>query len=401
MGLLSWEEALERVLELCNPLPEETVAIEDAVGRALVHDVVARRTLPPTDNSAMDGYAVRTGDHAGGPVALEIVERIFAGQKPAIALEEGMCARIMTGAQVPPGADAVVMQERVQVLDAERIEVLEVPKVGANIRRRGEDIHEGQRLLAAGTPIGLGEAGALWAQGMARAVVRRRPTVAIASSGDELCNSWEEAHGRIVDTNSPVIAQAVHRAGGLPTTLGVAPDRLEAITANFKRGLDADVLITIAGASVGERDFTRDALGELGVAIDFWKVAIKPGKPLAVGRRDGTLVFGLPGNPVSALVTFELFVRPALRALQGLPPGPLQVPGVLGADVAKSAGLRHFLRATTTVEEGRLVARPLTNQSSGAHASLMGTTHLINLPPEVTELKAGSEISLLPVNWGL
>jgi molybdopterin molybdotransferase len=400
MSGLAVEEALERVLELCAPLAEELVSVEEAVGRAAAHQVMARRTLPPYDNSAVDGYALRTIDLARGPITLEVVERIFAGQRPALSIEEGMCARVMTGAQVPAGADAVVMQERVQVIDTEQVEVLEAPRLGANIRRRGEDIHEGHELLAAGTPIGLAEAGALWGQGLPRVAVRRRPTVTIASCGDELCNPWEEPRGRIVDTNSPVIAQGVLRAGGLPTSLGVAPDRLDAITASFRRGLGSDVLIAIAGASVGDHDFTRSAFVELGIDLDFWKVAMKPGKPLAVGRKDGTLVFALPGNPVSAMVTFELFVRPALRALQGLPPTQAVLPGRLAVDVKKSAGLRHFLRATVEVRGTELWATPLASQSSGAHASAIGATHLISLEPAHTDVGAGSDITLVPVNWG-
>jgi molybdopterin molybdotransferase len=398
--MLSVEEALERVLELSAPLPEETVSIEEAIGRAVTREIRATRTLPPRDNSAMDGYALRTADLASGAVPLEVVERIFAGQKPSISLEEGMCARIMTGASLPNGADAVVMQEKVQVLDEDRIEVLEVPAPGLNVRRRGEDIHEGSLLLTAGTAIGLGEAGALWGQGLTRVAVARRPKVTIASSGDELCNAWEESHGRIVDTNSPVLAQAVRLAGGIPTVVGVAPDRLEALVANFRRGLDGDVLITIAGASVGERDFTRDAFAELGVAMDFWKVAMKPGKPLAVGRKDGTLVFGLPGNPMSAMVTFELFVRPALRAIQGLPPLAALVPARSAAHLTPHPTLRLFVRARAETHEGALWAHPLPNQSSGSLSSGSGATHLISLVPGTQTIEQGSEISLIPLHWG-
>jgi molybdopterin molybdotransferase len=400
MSMLPVEEALERVLELCAPLSVETVSVEDAVGRALVEAFVARRTLPPWDNSAMDGYAVRTADHKNGPVPLEVIERIFAGQRPALPLDEGCCARIMTGAPLPIGADAVVAQERVQVLDEERIEVLEVPAPGANIRLKGEDMEEGHRLLSPGTPVGVAEAGALWSQGVARVTVRRRPRVAIVASGDELCNAWEEPHQRIVDINSPMIAQGVLRAGGLPTTFGVVPDRLDALQAAFGRGLEADVLLTVSGSSVGERDYTREALAELGVAMDFWKVAMKPGKPLSVGRKDGTLVFGLPGNPISALVTFELFVRPALRALQGLPTATAALHGRAATTLKKSPGLRHFLRATVIDREGALWATPLANQSSGALTSALGATHLISLDPEVSELGIGSEIKLLPLSWG-
>lgn len=397
--MLSVEEAQERVLELSAPLAEEVVSVEDALGRALVDRLVAVKTLPPLDSSAVDGYALRTVDLAERVVPLTVIERIFAGQLPTLPLEEAACARIMTGAPIPMGADAVIPQERVQVLDEETIEVLEVPKASANIRRKGEDVREGQVLLEAGVPIGLAEAGMLWAQGVPRVVVRRRPRVALVASGDELCNAWEESRGRIVDTNSPVIAQGVKRAGGLPTAFGVVPDRLDDLVSAFRQALDADVLITLAGASVGDRDFAREALSELGVAMDFWTVAMKPGKPLAVGRSDRTLVFVLPGNPVSALVTFELFVRPALRALQGLPPYPVSLPGRAATPLRKAAGRRHFLRATITPREGALWATPLASQSSGALSSAAGATHLINLGPEVTELEAGSEIELIPVDW--
>jgi molybdopterin molybdotransferase len=398
-SLLSVEDAVERVLELSFALAEETVSVDEALGRALVRDVRALRTLPPWDNSAMDGYAVRTADLAAGPVPLEIVERIYAGQKPLISLEEGMCARIMTGAPVPAGADAVVVQERVQVLDDERIEVLELPTPGLNIRRRGEDVHEGSVLLPAGAAVGLGEAGTLWGQGMTSVAVRKRPRVTIVSSGDELCNAWEAPQGRIVDTNSPVLAQAVKRAGGVPTVLGVSPDRVDALVSSFSRGFETDVLIAIAGASVGERDFTRAAFAQLGVEMDFWKVAMKPGKPLAVGRRDGTLVFGLPGNPLSAMVTFELFVRPALRALQGLPCHTPQLPGRASVALQPHPTLRLFVRATVEAKEGALWATPLTKQSSGALSAATGATHLVSLDPGGETLQSGSEIKLIPLTW--
>ncbi len=399
MALLPVEEALERVLESCTTLGEEGVSIDEAMGRALSQPIVATRTLPPWDNSAMDGYAVRAADLRPG-AALTVVEQIDAGQRPSLALESGMCARIMTGAQLPAGADTVVMQERVQVIDDEQVEVLEAPPVGANIRRRGEDVREGQALLGVGATVGLGEAGLLWSQGVARVSVYRQPTVAIAASGDELCNAWDNPNGRIVDTNSPVIAQAVRRAGGLPTTLGLAPDRLAPLSELFAKGLGHDVLITLSGASVGARDLSKPALEAVGVAMDFWRVAMKPGKPLGLGRRDDTLVFSLPGNPISAMVTFELFVRPALRAMQGLPPTMATVPAVLGAPLAGLAGLRLFVRATTTVEAHQLVARPLPSQSSGALSSVVGATHLISLAPDCGELPAGSQIDLIPLSWG-
>jgi molybdopterin molybdotransferase len=399
MALLAVEEALERVLESCTTLSEEGVSIDEALGRVLSRPLLATRTLPPWDNSAMDGYAVRAADLTPG-ASLTVVEQIDAGQTPSLALEAGMCARIMTGAQVPQGADTVVMQERVKVLDDELVEVLEAPPAGANIRRRGEDVREGQLLLEPGAVIGLGEAGLLWSQSLSRVSVYRRPTVAIAASGDELCNAWDAPNGRIVDTNSPVIAQAVRRAGGVPTTLGLAPDQLEPLSALFAKGLHHDVLITLSGASVGARDLSKPALEAVGVEMDFWRVAMKPGKPLGLGRREDTLVFSLPGNPISAMVTFELFVRPALRAMQGLPPTVPTLPGVLGAPLSGLPGLRLFVRATAVVEGRALVARALPSQSSGALSSIVGATHLISLAPDCGELAAGTQIDLIPLSWG-
>jgi molybdopterin molybdotransferase len=222
--------------------------------------------------------------------------------------------------------------------------------------------------------------------------------VAIASSGDELCALGEEPGGRIFDTNSPSLAAAARRAGGEPTLLGLAPDRLDAVKACFAPGLDYDVLITSAGASVGERDFAPEALAALGVEMDFWKVAMKPGKPLAFGRGPRTLVFGLPGNPTSSLVSFELFVRPALRALQGLRAEVPAVGGRIAADFRKAAGLRHFVRATVELREDELWATPLANQSSGTIRSL-SATHLISVAPDVTTLARGAQILLIPVSW--
>lgn len=400
MALMSVEAALERVLGLCRNLPAEEVEVGEALGRALAEPVVATRTLPPLDNSAMDGYAVRHGDVAATPTRLKVAMTIHAGELPSQPLLAGEAARIMTGAPLPDGADAVVMQERTSTPEPGFVVIDEAPKLGQNVRLRGEDIREGALLLPAGRSLGVGEAGALWGQGLARVLVSRRPTVAIASSGDELCDVLEAPRGRIVDTNTPVIAQLCRLAGGSPTILGRAPDRLDAITELFSRGLTSDVLITVSGASVGDKDFTRDAFKALGVEMDFWKVAMKPGKPLAVGIKGKTLVFGLPGNPVSAMVTFELFVRPALRALQGLPAAVPLIPGRLAAAIAKPAGLRHLVRASVERRDDALWATPLSSQSSGALGSAVGATHLISIAPDETQVAQGAVVDLIPLSWG-
>ncbi len=400
MALLPVDEARARILAVINPLAPEDVLIDDALGRSLTSPFTVRRTLPPWDNSAMDGYAVRAADLQSVPTKLEVTQKIFAGDRPTREVTPGTCARIMTGAPMPPGADAVVMQERTQPSGDHHVEIQEVVKLGANVRRRGEDVREGEALFLAGRELSLADAGALWGQGVERVSVHRRPRVAIVSSGDELCDVGCLEEGKIVDTNSPVIAAAVRRAGGIPVRLGRAADTLASLREHIAPGLEADVLITLAGASVGEKDFTREALTGLGVDIDFWKVAMKPGKPLAFGRKGATLVFGLPGNPVSAMVTFELFVRPALRVLQGLAPLPVSLPGRVAVDVPKQPGLRLFVRATTEVREGVLWACPLTSQSSGALSSASGATCLIDLPEASSGVKTGNEISIFPVSWG-
>ncbi len=399
MGLVSVEEAVERVLGLVSPLSAERVRPTARPVRVVAEDVRARRTLPPWDNSAMDGYAVRAADLTKG-ATLRVTSTIHAGDRPTTPVEAGCCARIMTGAPMPAGADSVVMQERVRVLADGQVAIDEAPKHGQHVRKRGEDVTEGAVVFSAGTPLSVGALGALWAQGLSEVAVHRRPTVAIASSGDELCDVEEEPNGRIVDTNTPVLAQLAELAGAQPTILGRAKDRLEELTALFGRGLGFDVLLTVAGASVGERDFTRDAFEALGVSIDFWKVAMKPGKPLAVGRKGHTLVIGLPGNPISAMVTFSLFVAPALRKLQGLVPTPPLVPARLAEPVRKSAGLRHFVRGRVERRGSELWAIPLSNQSSGALSGAVGATHLISLSPNATEVGSGEFVDLVPVDWG-
>lgn len=398
--MISVEEALGRVLALAEPTAEEQVPVDEAIGRALSADVVARRTQPPWDNSAMDGYAVRLADVRTAPARLKVVEKVFAGHAPTRALGPMECARIMTGARLPEGAEAVVMQEHARALGEEEVEILEVPRPRQHIRDAGEDAKVGERLLAAGTPLGIPEAGLLWGQGVPRVPVHRRPTVAIVSTGDELCGPGEDLPEKIIDTNSPTLAALVRRAGGVPRLLGIAPDDLDAVVRRFEAGLSADVLVTCAGASVGEKDFAREALARLGVQVDFWKVAMKPGKPLAVGRRGRTLVFGLPGNPTSSLVTFELFVRPALRRLLGhFDPGPTFCTARLVGPFKKSKGLRHFVRVRADWRDGALWATPLASQTSGALASAAGATHLMSLPAETTEISAGSTVELLPVSW--
>lgn len=350
----------------------------------------------------MDGYAVRSKDTQLAGARLKVIGTLFAGDAPTLEVNEGQAVRIMTGGALPKGADAVVMQERVTVVGEQEISLAGPVEPGTNVRSRGEDAQAGRTLLAAGAPLGIPEAAQLWAQGLTQVRVPRRPRVAIVASGDELCAVTDEPNGRIVDTNSPALAAAVRNAGGIPTLLGLAADTLPAVTELIRQGLDYDVLLTSAGVSVGEKDFVRDAFAALGVAASFWKVAIKPGKPLAFGTRGKTLVFGLPGNPASSLVSFELFVRPALRALQGRRDvEPRRVWARSGAPYNKAAGIRHYVRVRTLWREGALWAEPLTSQTSGAWVSMQGATHLMIIEENVTSLSVGDTVELHAASWAL
>jgi molybdopterin molybdotransferase len=403
MALLPVEVALGRVLALCEVLPSEAIdvlGLSTAAPRVLASDVKAVRTLPPWNNSAMDGYAVRAEDLRSPGGRLSVIATVHAGDRPSATIGAGTCARIMTGAVMPDGADTVVMQERVTV-EGSSIVVNEAPKPGQHVRLRGEDVEAGAALLSAGTPLNVGALGLLWAQGLSQVLAVRRPRVAIASSGDELCDVAEEPQGRIVDTNTPVIAELVARSGGLPTILGRAPDQLDAVKALFGRGLGFDVLITVSGASVGDRDYTREAFDALGVSLDFWKVAMKPGKPLAVGRAGSTLVFGLPGNPISAMVTFAVFVVPALRKLRGLGPLPPPLPAKLAEPIRKGPELHHFVRARLERRGAELWAIPLSNQSSGALSPAVAATHLISVSAGETHVESGQLIDLIPLPWAI
>lgn len=393
-NLTPLDRAVQVVLENVVRLPAERCAIADAVGRALIEPVLAQRTVPAFDNSAMDGYALRSVDGVG---PLTVVDKIFAGQRPNRPVGRNECARIMTGAALPPGADAVVMQERVRV-EGGRVTLEAAVASGANVRRAGEDARAGSALLPAGTPIGLGEAGLMWGQGLTDTLVSRRPAVAIATSGDEL-KPVGDASGATIDTNTPMIAAAAARAGARTQALGIAGDTLEQVTALLRQGLGSDVLITVAGMSVGEKDFVRAALEQLGVEVLFHRVAIKPAKPVLFGKKGNTLVFGLPGNPTSALVAFELFVRPALRALQGLSPHPLLLPARLATPFRKSKGLTHLVRVTAYAKDGALWAEPLPSQTSGALASAAGATYLMRVPQGVDQLEAGATVDLISVTW--
>ena len=396
--MITVEEAIGKVLAETRPLGAEQVMLDEAAGRALAEAIVATRTLPPWDNSAMDGYAVRAADVALGR-PLRVTGTHGAGHAPG-PLAPGSAARIMTGAPVPPGADAIVMREDSDETgegDAAEVRFRSVPGPGQHVRRAGEDVTPGSLLLDVGAPIGPGEIGLLAAQGRTVVQVRRRPRVAIVSTGDELVEpDRAPGPGQIVGTNGWALAAQCRAAGALPWLLPIARDDRAVIRAALAEALTADVVLSSGGVSVGEFDFVKEALGSLGVEQSFWKVRMKPGKPLAFGTQAGRPVFGLPGNPASSMVAFELFVRPALRRMQGF--ADVERPrarAILDEPLGAGGGRRHYLRARVRREGGLLYARPNARQGSGMLRSMVGVNALLEVPEDAGPLAAGAEVTAL------
>ncbi len=394
---LSVAEALAVVLDAAGRLAPETAPAADALGRVLAEPVASDRALPPADNSAMDGYAVRARDCAGArsgsPVSLALAFEVAAGGSAERALAAGEAARIFTGAPIPPGADAVVRQEDTD-RDGDAVRVNVTPGEGEHIRRRGEDVDEGETVLVPGTCLGPAHLGMLASLGRTGVSVVQRPRVAILSGGDELVEpDADVAGGRIVASNSYSLAAQCREVGAEPTYLGIARDTPADIEARFRAGLAADVLVSSAGVSVGDRDHVRGVLAKLGAGMVFWGVQMKPGYPLVFARFDpGPLVFGLPGNPVSAMVTFEQFVRPVLLKLAGRT--RLFRPRVrarLATPLRKQPGRLHFVRVVLERGDAGLVARETGNQSSGVLRSMCEAQGLLIFPAEASELPAGSE----------
>ncbi|MEX2182079.1 MAG: gephyrin-like molybdotransferase Glp [Gemmatimonadaceae bacterium] len=404
--MLSVGEAAERITAAVAPLEHERVALADALGAVLAADVVSPVTLPHWNNSAMDGYAVRAADIAGAsgdaPVTLPVMGTIAAGALPQRPLERGEAVRIMTGAPLPDGADSVV---RVEDTDAgtDRVRINADRDAGKNVRQRGEDISAGATALPKGIPLGAAQLGVLASIGAGVVPVHRRPRVAILGSGDELVDldEFDEvlAGRRIVSSNRYTLAALVQLSGGVPLPLGHARDSLAEVRALLERAVaeGADLIVTSAGVSVGEHDHTRAAVEELGTALDFWRVRMRPGAPLGFGRVRGIPWVGLPGNPVSAMVTFELFVRPAVRRMLGhtrVHRRPVRV--TLEEPVSIGARLTHFYRAIVTPRaDGTLGARLTGPQGSGILTSMSLANALLVVPEDRTTVAAGETLSAL------
>jgi molybdopterin molybdotransferase len=393
--LLTLAEALERILGRVTPLGPEGVELAAAAGRVLADDALAAVDLPPFPSSAMDGFAVRSGDTPG---RLPIVARIAAGVPAPRALEAGEAMAIATGGVVPPGSDSVIPIEDV-VDDDNSVEIPERVVQGDNIRPRGGDVAAGDVVVPSGARLGPAQIGALAAAGLDRVVVRRRPRVAVLATGTELRRPGEPlGPGQVYEANSVLLAATFGSAGGDVEVLPAVADDESSHRAALERGLAADVLVTSGGVSVGPHDLVRRILSDLGVEEIFWGVAVKPGKPLAFGVRGSTLVFGLPGNPVSSLVGAEVFVRPALLALQGATvPGPVFFEGRLRATVRRNAHRDEFLRARSVASEDGVLLDPVSGQESHMIARAAAADALVLAPRGEGELVAGARVRYLPL----
>ncbi|MBX3173474.1 MAG: molybdopterin molybdotransferase MoeA [Gemmatimonadaceae bacterium] len=402
--MLSVLEAATRIAASVAPLGVLRAPLNSALGAVLAEDAVSPITLPHWDNSAMDGYAVLAADIAGAsessPRELPVVGSIAAGARAERALVPGEAMQIMTGAPLPAGADTVVRVEDTDGGTA-RVRVLKDRDAGKNIRRAGEDVHAGAVAIPAGTPIGAAQIGVLASIGFSEVPIHRRPRVAILGSGDELVDldRFDEvrAGNRIVSSNRHTLEALVRLNGGEPLSLGHAADTLEAVTALLERAaaLKPDLIITTAGVSVGEHDHTRTAVEALGTKLDFWRVRMRPGAPLGFGRVRDIPWIGLPGNPVSAMVTFELYVRPAIRRMLGhrrVHRQPVRV--VLEEPVSIGAKLTHFYRAIVAPRaDGTLGARLTGPQGSGILTSMSLANALLIVPEDSGTVPAGETLS--------
>ncbi|MBA3871484.1 MAG: molybdopterin molybdotransferase MoeA [Anaerolineae bacterium] len=406
-ALLNVDDALNQILATIQPLPDETVGLADALGRIIAQDVIADSNLPPFSNSSMDGFALRAADIANAnqqnPVALHVVIDIPAGSSPTGQIVSGEAARIMTGAPLPQGADAIIPVEDTDAewkpggneALAESVSVKKSVKMGDYVRLAGEDIRSGERIIQSGTLLRPAEIGLLAAVGQHQVKVIRQPRVVILSTGDELIGIDEALKpGKIRDSNSYALAALVKVTGGIPIRIPTAHDTLEDVRQRFKEALaqKPDLILSSAGVSVGAFDVVRTIIDELG-KVDFWRINLRPGKPLAFGQVGGVPFFGLPGNPVSAMVTYEVFVRPTLLKLGQRADHVATIDATVSEDL-HSDGRRSYIRVKLKREPTGWTARTTGTQSSGALSSMMLADGLMIIPEDVTFLPAGSKLSV-------
>jgi molybdopterin molybdotransferase len=417
--LITVDQALERILDRVDVLPAEELPILACLGQVLAEDVTSTISIPPLDNSGMDGFAVRAEDTRGAspssPRLFKVVDTVMAGSVSSRTIGPGEAARIMTGAAVPPGADAVV---RFEDTDEEKrktggmppaeVGVLKEVSPGKDVRQAGEDVAPGARVLTAGTLVRPSEVGVLASLGRATARVIRRPLVAILVTGDELADVGEELPpGRIYNSNGYSLAALVLRYGGIPRMLGIASDQEAPMLARFREGLEADLLLTSGGVSVGDRDLVKDILAKEG-KLDFWQVRMKPGRPLAFGTvrdaRTGRTVLhlGLPGNPVSVMITFELFARPAMLKMMGRQDLAKPVVEAITLEpISNNDKRRVFNRAIVGQRDGQYYARLTGPQGSGILTSMAMANGLAIVPEDRPRVEAGEKVQVMMLDWNM
>lgn len=402
---MSVEEALGRILAEIQALPTTQVPLSEALGLVLAQDIVAQEDIPPFSNSAMDGFALLSQDsqpRAGQPPRLRVTGGVAAGYVANQAVTEGTAMRIMTGAPVPPGADTVIQVELThsEGPQSEWVEIMQAVPPGNNIRPAGEDMRQGQTILLQGNEIGSWEMGVLATLGWANVSVTRRPHVAILGTGDEVIDVDEPLRpGKIRNSNSYLLEAAVRLAGAIPHRLGVARDTVESLREKFTEAIQYDLIITSGGVSVGDFDLVKNIMAEQG-HVDFWRINMRPGKPVAFGSIGKVPLLGLPGNPVSAAVTFELFGRPIIRKMLGhtrlLRP---QVDVVVTDGVDERVMRRHYVRAWVEWRDGRFVARTTGNQGSHITTSLLHTNALVIVPEGGVQIQPGGSAKAIMLTW--
>jgi molybdopterin molybdotransferase len=388
--LLPVDDAIARIGAAITPLSTERVAVSHAGGRVLADALTARRTQPPFDGSAMDGYAVRIEDVFAAPSSLKVVGESAAGGSFNQLVGQGQAVRIFTGAPLPAGADTVVIQEDT-TRDGDTVLINEAPKPGQHIRRAGIDFRVGDTFFQAGRRLSASDVALAAAMNIPEVTVFKKPRVAFFATGDELVLPGETpGPNQIVSSNSAGLSALIEEFGGEPLDLGIARDNEASIKECAERAHDADILVTVGGASVGDHDLVQPVLVSMGLSVDFWRIAMRPGKPLMFGDLKGMPFLGLPGNPVSALVCGQLFLRTAIDARQGMDAThPPRVPITLGVDLKENDKRQDYLRATLQVVEGAWIATPLNRQDSSMLSSLSKCHCLLVRPPHAPAAKTG------------
>lgn len=406
--MISVEAALRQVLKEAKTLPSEKIEITWGLGRVLAEDIRAGENIPGFDNSAMDGYAVKASDARGAsrdnPCVLEVIRDIKAGDRVRVALKNNQAARIMTGSQVPEGADSVIMVEytkkvtqtpNTQYQTSQYVKIFKAAEPGENIRRSGEDIRKGELVVRKGALLSPALIGLLASLGRQYVKVIRKPRVAVLATGNEVVDVGKRLPiGKIRSSNTYTLCSQAIASGGSPKNLGIARDEPGQLRKKIMQALDCDIIVTSGGVSVGDYDLVKDVLAGLGTRIRFWKVAMRPGKPLVFGRIKGIPVFGLPGNPVSSMVSFEIFVRPLILKMLGGKYERKEVEAVIEEGLDKKRGFKYFLRAITSWDKGAYTTRTTGPQGSGILKSMALANSLIILPEEKENIRKGEKVGV-------